>query len=234
MLSRETGRLTAMVERLLEWARMEAGKRVVPARARRRRRRGRCGARGARLAGQAERPRGHHPRAPRASPIELPLVDVDPEAMSEALLNVMSNALRYTPRQEGDRGALPCSATRRWSSPSPTTGRASHTTSSRASSRSSIASSIRRCPTSRARGSGWRWCTTSCARTAGASPCRASSARAPRSTSCCRWRSEQAMMAETVLVVEDDPVDLARAADEPRPRGLPTICAHDGEEGAAR
>ncbi|MGZ3427173.1 MAG: sensor histidine kinase, partial [Polyangia bacterium] len=30
----------------------------------------------------------------------LPLIDVDPEAMSEALLNVMSNALRYTPRDK--------------------------------------------------------------------------------------------------------------------------------------
>ena len=43
----------------------------------------------------------------------LPLVDVDPEAMSEALLNVMSNALRYTPATRRRSRCAPSSATRR-------------------------------------------------------------------------------------------------------------------------
>ncbi len=95
VLARETDRLTGMVERLLEWARMEAGARVyelerVPvdqvidaalesldSQVK--------------LSGMQETT-----HVQREVADHLPLVDVDPEAMSEALLNVMQNALRYT------------------------------------------------------------------------------------------------------------------------------------------
>ncbi len=96
VLSRETDRLTAMVERLLEWARMEAGKRVyelerVPVQ-----RVIDAAIEGAesqvKLSGLDE---VTHIRREIAD--HLPMIDVDPEAMSEALLNVVSNALRYTP-----------------------------------------------------------------------------------------------------------------------------------------
>jgi two-component system phosphate regulon sensor histidine kinase PhoR len=97
VLSRETDRLTGMVERLLEWARMEAGKRVyAPERVSV----GRvidAALEGlesqVKLSGLEE-----VTHVQRELADELPLIDVDPEAMSEAIINVMSNALRYTPR----------------------------------------------------------------------------------------------------------------------------------------
>jgi two-component system phosphate regulon sensor histidine kinase PhoR len=103
ILSRETDRLTAMVERLLEWARMEAGKRgyqpervsvdeVVDA-----------ALRGlevqVKLGGLEEVTTVHKEIAEG-----LPELDVDPEAMSEALLNVLSNALRFTRRESKEIG----------------------------------------------------------------------------------------------------------------------------------
>jgi len=96
VLSRETDRLTAMVERLLEWARMEAGKRAY----------------------NPERVSVEHvvdtalegldsqvklsglenvTHVQKEIADDLPRIDVDPEAMAEAFINVMSNALRYTP-----------------------------------------------------------------------------------------------------------------------------------------
>jgi two-component system phosphate regulon sensor histidine kinase PhoR len=95
VLARETDRLTAMVERLLEWARMEAGKRqyqpervsvssVVDAALEGLESQVKLG--GLEAVTQVQREIADH----------LPLVDVDPEAMAEALLNVMQNALRYT------------------------------------------------------------------------------------------------------------------------------------------
>jgi two-component system phosphate regulon sensor histidine kinase PhoR len=96
VLSRETDRLTAMVERLLEWARMEAGKRVyelerVPV----------SRVIDAALQGVESQIKltglDAITHLHRELADHLPLIDVDPEAMSEALLNVMSNALRYTP-----------------------------------------------------------------------------------------------------------------------------------------
>jgi two-component system, OmpR family, phosphate regulon sensor histidine kinase PhoR len=94
VLARETDRLTGMVERLLEWARMEAGKRVYePERV--------TVARvvDAALEGLDSQIKLSgletvtHVRRELAE--DLPPVDVDPEAMSEALLNVLSNAVRY-------------------------------------------------------------------------------------------------------------------------------------------
>jgi two-component system phosphate regulon sensor histidine kinase PhoR len=97
VLSRETDRLTGMVERLLEWARMEAGKRVyAPARV--------TVARvvDAALDGLESQVKLSGlegvTHVQRELADELPLIDVDPEAMAEAFINVMSNALRYTPR----------------------------------------------------------------------------------------------------------------------------------------
>jgi two-component system phosphate regulon sensor histidine kinase PhoR len=99
VLARETDRLTGMVERLLEWARMEAGSRAYDV--------GRTSVGTVvdmaleglnalvTLSGLEEATHVHREIAD-----DLPLVDVDPDAMSEALLNVMSNALRYTPRDK--------------------------------------------------------------------------------------------------------------------------------------
>jgi two-component system, OmpR family, phosphate regulon sensor histidine kinase PhoR len=99
VLARETDRLTAMVERLLEWARMEAGRRAYDVE---RTSVGRVVDRAleglnalVKLSGLEEITHVHREIADH-----LPLVDVDPEAMSDALLNVMSNALRYTPRDK--------------------------------------------------------------------------------------------------------------------------------------
>jgi two-component system phosphate regulon sensor histidine kinase PhoR len=96
VLSRETDRLTAMVERLLEWARMEAGKRVYDTE---RVTVGRVVDAAlhalesqVKLSGLEEITHVHRELADH-----LPTIDVDPEAMADALLNVMSNALRYTP-----------------------------------------------------------------------------------------------------------------------------------------
>jgi two-component system phosphate regulon sensor histidine kinase PhoR len=97
-----------MVERLLEWARMEAGKRVyrplrVPVS-----RVIDAALRGlevqVKLGGLEGKTIIERELAP-----ELPDIDVDPEAMSEALLNVMSNALRYT----GDSKQISVRAVRR-------------------------------------------------------------------------------------------------------------------------
>jgi two-component system, OmpR family, phosphate regulon sensor histidine kinase PhoR len=108
ILSRETDRLTAMVERLLEWARMEAGKRVyrpvrVPVS-----RVIDAALRGLevqiKLGGLEETT-----VIERQVASELPEIDADPEALAEALLNVMSNALRYS----GQRKEIGVRAVRR-------------------------------------------------------------------------------------------------------------------------
>ena len=95
VLARETDRLTAMVERLLEWARMEAGKRgyqtervtvgsVVEAAL--------AGLESQVMLSGLESVTHVH----REIADELPRIDVDPEAMADALLNLLQNALRYT------------------------------------------------------------------------------------------------------------------------------------------
>src|SRR6185503_6007569 len=97
VLSRETDRLTGMVERLLEWARMEAGKRVYETERVSIGRVVDAALQGlesqVKLSGLEE-----ITHVSRELADHLPAIDVDPEAMSDALLNVMSNALRYTPR----------------------------------------------------------------------------------------------------------------------------------------
>ncbi|MDB4965983.1 MAG: histidine kinase [Myxococcales bacterium] len=96
VLARETDRLTAMVERLLEWARMEAGKRaydpelvavdkVIDSALE--------GLEALVKLGGLESITHVH----REIADHLPKIDVDPEAMADALLNVMSNAVRYSP-----------------------------------------------------------------------------------------------------------------------------------------
>jgi two-component system phosphate regulon sensor histidine kinase PhoR len=101
LLSNETGRLTAMVERLLRWARMEAGKRTYTPR--------QVSAEeiiDAALEGlEPQRKLGELHGAVRierrmAQPPSGIAVAVDADAMSEALLNVLQNALRYTGRDK--------------------------------------------------------------------------------------------------------------------------------------
>src|SRR3954471_11435740 len=87
VLSRETDRLTAMVERLLEWARMEAGKRVYETERVTVARVVDAALEGlesqVKLSGLEGTTHVHRELADH-----LPRIDVDPEAMSDALLNV--------------------------------------------------------------------------------------------------------------------------------------------------
>jgi len=95
VLAQETDRLSLLVERLLKWASMEAGKRVYnPSHA----------APGeildsalAALEPQLQLLRlDNNVEVDRQVADNLPFVDVDVDAMIEALLNVLQNALRYT------------------------------------------------------------------------------------------------------------------------------------------
>jgi two-component system phosphate regulon sensor histidine kinase PhoR len=95
VLARETDRLTAMVERLLAWARMEAGKRAYrpePVKVERVIDLAMEGLDSQIKLGGLEA----NTHVTREIAEGLPLIDVDRGAMSEALLNLLSNALRYT------------------------------------------------------------------------------------------------------------------------------------------
>jgi two-component system phosphate regulon sensor histidine kinase PhoR len=96
VLSTETARLSGLVERLLKWASMEAGKRIyerrhVPA------------STVIESALQAVEPQIKLARLKGSVDVEreiadeLPEIEVDPDAVSEAIINVLQNALRYTP-----------------------------------------------------------------------------------------------------------------------------------------
>lgn len=103
VLSRETDRLTAMVERLLTWARMEAGRVVYEPE------RSSVGdVIDAALEGLDTQIKlsGLDPitHITREVADNLPPIDVDPDAMAEALLNLLSNALRYTRSQNKEIG----------------------------------------------------------------------------------------------------------------------------------
>lgn len=95
VLAHETDRLTAMVERLLEWAKMEAGERAY-----RPERVSVASIIDSALAGLNVQVKLGGLESvtvvKRELEPELPDIEVDPDAMSEALLNVLSNALRYT------------------------------------------------------------------------------------------------------------------------------------------
>jgi two-component system phosphate regulon sensor histidine kinase PhoR len=95
VLSTETGRLSGMVERLLKWASMEAGRRAYnPVRT--------SPEPLVRTAVEALNAQIKIMHLEPTTEVELqiadhlPDVDVDVDAMSEALLNVLLNALRYT------------------------------------------------------------------------------------------------------------------------------------------
>jgi two-component system phosphate regulon sensor histidine kinase PhoR len=99
VLSQETGRLTAMVERLLKWARMEAGKRTYLVQA-------------VSVSTLIETALQGLEAQVLLHPVDgelfiekelstpTPLVEVDADAMSEALLNLLQNAVRYTGRSK--------------------------------------------------------------------------------------------------------------------------------------
>ncbi len=94
LLSLETDRLSRMIERTLDWARMEAGRRVYdtePVRAREL------------VDGAVQALRSQHLLGEAVDAIELPqvfeglLVAGDRDALVEALLNLLQNAIKYTP-----------------------------------------------------------------------------------------------------------------------------------------
>jgi two-component system phosphate regulon sensor histidine kinase PhoR len=100
VLSAETARLMEMVERLLTWAKMEAGKRVYT----------RQRARPDKIvleALEALEPQAHaaeldgaHVDITRELADHLPDIEADADAMTDALVNVLQNALRYTGRSK--------------------------------------------------------------------------------------------------------------------------------------
>ncbi len=100
VIAQETARLTALVERLLMWARMESGKRTYspklvppssflePALL------------GVEAQLAAARLDGGTAALTKDIQEGLPEVDVDPEALTEALVNVLQNAVRFTGRDK--------------------------------------------------------------------------------------------------------------------------------------
>jgi two-component system, OmpR family, phosphate regulon sensor histidine kinase PhoR len=96
VLNRETARLSARIERLLDWGRMEAGKRTYEARPEHVDElvKSAIEAFDASHVGRSEHV------AVEVAP-DLPLVDVDREAMIDALVNLLTNAYKYS-RERGN------------------------------------------------------------------------------------------------------------------------------------
>jgi two-component system phosphate regulon sensor histidine kinase PhoR len=102
-IAAETARLTALIERLLDWARMEAGRRTflkAPVRVE--------AIVDASIEAFEPQLLTQPAEVVRDVPAGLPAVHVDLPAMSEVLLNLLQNAHRYTGRDK--RIAVRCSA----------------------------------------------------------------------------------------------------------------------------
>ena len=106
VLAQETGRLSTMIDRLLGWARMEAGKRVYSLE----RHRVATVVDAAMAAFESQRIT-HPVELERHVPHDLPEVMIDHSAMLEALLNLLHNAHRYTGQDK--RIAVRCEAVAR-------------------------------------------------------------------------------------------------------------------------
>jgi two-component system phosphate regulon sensor histidine kinase PhoR len=94
VLNRETARLTTRIERLLDWGRMEAGKRIYES----------APERVEDIVAQAlaEFDANYVGRPERVHvdlTAELPTVQVDRSAIADALLNLLSNATKYSPER---------------------------------------------------------------------------------------------------------------------------------------
>jgi two-component system phosphate regulon sensor histidine kinase PhoR len=92
VLAAETARLSAMIDRLLGWARMEAGKRSYQTE----RERTADLVDAALTAFQAQRMQGPTVELAREVPEGLSDIDIDLAAMSEAILNLLHNAYKFT------------------------------------------------------------------------------------------------------------------------------------------
>jgi two-component system phosphate regulon sensor histidine kinase PhoR len=92
VLSQESVRLSAMIDRLLGWARMEAGKRNYQTE----REHTKNLVDAALAAFEPQRLSGEQVEISRDVPDGLPDVSIDLAAMSEALLNLLQNAFKYT------------------------------------------------------------------------------------------------------------------------------------------
>lgn len=94
-LSAETDRLLGMVERLLDWARIESARRVYAPR-----RASVASIVDAALASfEPQRVQGDV-RVTREVPEDVPDIEVDPEAIVHALVNLVQNAYHYTPARK--------------------------------------------------------------------------------------------------------------------------------------
>ncbi len=99
VIAKETERLSALVERLLTWARMEAGKRTYTPRLV-------DSATFVKASIEAIEPQITLAKLDGTAELacelqaNLPTVEVDPEAMTEALVNVLQNAVRFTGRDK--------------------------------------------------------------------------------------------------------------------------------------
>jgi two-component system, OmpR family, phosphate regulon sensor histidine kinase PhoR len=92
VLSQESARLSAMIDRLLGWARMEVGKRSYQTE----RERTANLVDAALEAFEPQRLSGEHIELSREVPEGLPDVSIDLAAMSEAILNLLQNAFKFT------------------------------------------------------------------------------------------------------------------------------------------
>ena len=210
-------RLTSMVERLLEWARMEAGKRVyhTVARAASASLDGALSALEPRLQARAARRRGQASIAQIAD--HLPLVDVDPDAMSRRC-STCCRTRCATPATRRHPRALRRARAR---------GRDHHRRQRPRHLQARAARIFEKFyrvvdpaqPERRGhRASASQWCTTSCART----PARSHRRQRRRQGRSVSHRTLPAVAARTTLDGRDHParrgrpLDLARAADEPR------------------
>ena len=91
IIAEETARLSTLINRLLDWARMESGKRTFQLR----RQRVEEIVDSALQAFEPQRLAGGT-ELTRSVEANLPLVAVDPQALTEALLNLLNNAHKYT------------------------------------------------------------------------------------------------------------------------------------------
>ena len=128
-------------------------------------------------------------------------IDIDDEALSRAVRNLLDNAVKYSPDPHRSRSTS-VARTAPWRSPSRSRHRHSRRRAERRSSRSSTAASRPARAASRAPASVWRWSTRSCARTG---PRRSRQRAGRRQHVHHRAAGEAPNAMARILIVEDEP-----------------------------